>query len=139
MSAQPASFTRSLSSAAWSFARNINSILPQSKLPRPSWAPSQLLKSWERVPMATGVPRRTLSLCPGCNREAEEAVIRGEASVVDFRDRPGIIEAQIVEEADRILMRKACEKHGPFEDVLSNHPAFFKRLESLGFIKYFNF
>ena len=65
-------------------------------------------------------------------------MIRGEASLADFRDRPGIIEAEIVEEAGRILMRKACEKHGPFEDVLSNHPAFFKRMESLGFGKDFN-
>ena len=31
MSAQPANFSRSLSSAAWSFARNINSILPHRK------------------------------------------------------------------------------------------------------------
>ena len=65
-------------------------------------------------------------------------MIRGEASLADFRDRPGIIEAEILEEAGRILMRKACEKHGPFEDVLSNHPAFFKRMESLGFGKDFN-
>ena len=48
MSAQPASFTRSLSNAAWSFARNINSILPHGKLPQPSWAPSPLPRSWER-------------------------------------------------------------------------------------------
>jgi len=88
--------------------------------------------------MATGVPRRTLSLCPDCNREAVEGVIRGEASPADFRDHPGIIEAQILEEAGRILMRKACEKHGPFEDVLSNHPAFFKRMETLGFGQDFN-
>jgi len=87
--------------------------------------------------METGVPRRTLSLCPECNREAADAVIRGNASVADFRDRPGIIEAEIVEEAGRILMRKACEKHGPFEDLLSNHAAFFKRMESLGFGKDF--
>jgi 7,8-dihydro-6-hydroxymethylpterin dimethyltransferase len=138
MSAQPANFTRSISNAAWSFARNIKSILPHGKLPHPSWAPSPLPRSWERDPMATGVPRRTLSLCPDCNREAVEAVTRGEASLADFRDRPGIIEAQIVEEAGRILMRKACEKHGPFEDVLSNHPAFFKRMENLGFGKDFN-
>jgi uncharacterized radical SAM superfamily Fe-S cluster-containing enzyme len=65
-------------------------------------------------------------------------VIRGTASLADFRDHPGIIEAEIMEEAGRILMRKACEKHGPFEDVLSNHPAFFKRMESLGFGKDFN-
>ena len=75
--------------------------------------------------MATGAPRRTLSLCPDCNREAVEGVIRGETSLADFRDRPGIIEAEILEEAGRILMRKACDKHGPFEDVLSNHPALY--------------
>jgi 7,8-dihydro-6-hydroxymethylpterin dimethyltransferase len=138
MSAQPASFTKSLSNTAWSLARNINSILPHGKLPQPSWAPSPLPRSWERVPMATGVPRRTLSLCPECNREAADSMIRGESSVTDFRDRPGIIEAEIVKEAGRILMRKACEKHGPFEDVLSNHPAFFKRMETLAFGKDFN-
>jgi len=87
--------------------------------------------------MTTGVPRRTLSLCPECNREAVDSLINGESSLADFRDRPGIIEAQIVEEAERILTRKACAKHGPFEDVLSNHPAFFKRMESLGFGKDF--
>jgi hypothetical protein len=127
MSAQPASFTKSLSNAAWSFAKNINSIFPHGKLPQPSWAPSPFPRSWERDPMAIGVPRRTLSLCPDCNREAVEAVTRGEANLADFRDRPGIIEAEILEEAGRILMRKACEKHGPFEEVFSNHPAFFKR------------
>jgi 7,8-dihydro-6-hydroxymethylpterin dimethyltransferase len=138
MFVQTADLFRSISNAAWSFARNINSILPLGKVPQPSWAPGPLPRSWERVPMATGVPRRTLSLCPDCNREVADAVIRGEASIADFRDRPGIIEAQIVEEAGRILMRKACEKHGPFEDVLSNRPAFFKRMESLGFGKDFN-
>ena len=61
-------------------------------------------------------------------------MIRGEASITEFRDRPGVIEAEIVEEAGRlILMRKACTKHGPFEDVLSNHPAFFERMENLAF------
>src|SRR5215831_8572046 len=138
MSAQTAILLRSVSNAAWSAARNINSILPACNLPQPSWAPAPLPKSSERVPMATGVPRRTLSLCPECNREAADAVIRGNASITDFRDRPGSINAEIVEEAGRILMRKACEKHGPFEDVLSNHPKFFKRMESLGFGKDFN-
>src|SRR5580700_6082615 len=138
MSTQPSSLTRSLSNAAWSFARNINSIWPHGRLPQPSWAPSPLPRSWERGAMATGVPRRTLSICPDCNREAVEGVIRGEASLADFRDHPGIIEAEIMEEAGRILMRKACENHGPFEDVLSNHPAFFKRMESLAFGGDFN-
>jgi len=138
MSARAANLFQYISNATWSFARNINLILPQGELPQPSWAPGPLPRSWERVPMATGVPRRTLSLCPDCNREAVEGVIRGETSLTDFRDHPGIVEAEILEEAGRILMRKACEKHGPFEDVLSNHPAFFKRMESLGFGKDFN-
>ena len=88
--------------------------------------------------MTMGVPRRTLSPCPDCNREAVEAVVRGDASVDDFRERPGVIEAEILEEAGRILMRKACQKHGPFEDVLSNHPVFFRRMENLGFGQDFN-
>lgn len=132
------SASKSLSNAAWSSARKVNSILPHGKLPQPSWAPGRLPRSWERISMATGVPRPTLSLCPQCNQEAVDSVIGGQAGVPDFRDRPGIVEAEIVEEAGRILMRKACEKHGPFEDVLSNHPAFFKRMESLGFGKDFN-
>ena len=138
MSAQTADLLRSLSNAAWSAARNINSILPAGNLPQPSWAPTPLPKSSERAPMTMGVPRRTLSLCPECNREAVEAVTRGESSVDDVREQPGIIAAEIIEEAGRILMRKACEKHGPFEDVLSNHPAFFRRIESLGFGQDFN-
>src|ERR1700691_4689202 len=138
MSVQTANLFRSISNAAWSFGRNVNSILPHGKLPQPSWAPSPLPRSRERAQMATGVPRQTLSLCPDCNREAVEGVIKGEASLADFRDRPGIIEAEILEEAGRILMRKACERHGPFEDVLSNHPMFFKRMESLAFGKDFN-
>ena len=43
------------------------------QLPQPSWAPGPLLRSWERIQMAAGVPRRTLSLCPDCNREAVDA------------------------------------------------------------------
>src|SRR5689334_16767110 len=114
MSAQTANLLRSLSNAALSLARNVDSILPAGNLPQPSWAPAPLPKSSERVPMTLGVPRRTLSLCPECNREAIEAMVRGEGSLADFRERPGIIEAEILDEAGRILMRKACDKHGPF-------------------------
>ena len=121
------------SNVAWSLSRHFNAILPGGELPSPSWAPGRLLKSGERMPMMTGVPRNTLSLCPRCNSEATDAVIRGQASIAEFRDRPGVIEAEIVEEAGRILMRKACAKHGPFEDVLSNHPAFFRKMERLAF------
>ena len=133
MFAVPARLVSAVSNAAWSLSTSLNAILPTGELPSPSWAPGRLLKSRERMRMMTGVPRRTLSLCPDCNIEATDAVIRGEASVAEFRDRPGVIEAEIVEEAGRILMRKACPKHGPFEDVLSNHPAFFQRMETLAF------
>ncbi len=133
MSAVATRVFRSMSNGAWLISKSLNQILPNGELPRPTWAPVRLLKSWERAPMPTGIPRKTLSLCPECNREAAEAVISGEMPVTEFRDRPGIVEADIVEEAGRVLMRKACAKHGPFEDVLSNHPAFFRRMESLAF------
>ena len=133
MSPVAARLFSAVSNAGWSLSASLNAILPQGELPNPSWAPGPLLKSWERMQMMTGVPRKTQSLCPECNREAAEDVIKAKASMADFRDRPGIIDAEILEEAGRILMRKACEKHGPFEDVLSCHPAFFRRMESLAF------
>ena len=133
MSAIAARVFHSALNGAWFVSTKLHAILRNRKSPRPSWAPGRLLKSWERMPMQTGVPRTTLSLCPDCNREAVEAVVSGETSIEEFRDTPGIIEANIVEEAGRILMRKACGKHGPFEDVLSNHPSFFRRMESLAF------
>ena len=133
MFAVPARVSRAAWNVAWSLSTHFNAILPKGELPSPSWAPGRLLKSWERTQMTVGVPRKTLSLCPDCNREASDAVANGQATIADFRDKPGIIEAEILEEAGRILMRKACEKHGPFEDVLSDHPDFFRRMESLAF------
>src|SRR5438876_10347883 len=53
----------------WKVLRKINSLLPEGDLPSPSWAPGRLLKQRERTPMAVGVPRRTQSLCPDCNRD----------------------------------------------------------------------
>jgi 7,8-dihydro-6-hydroxymethylpterin dimethyltransferase len=44
-----------------------------------------------------------------------------------------LVDALILEESDRIVMRKTCAKHGRFEDVLSTNPAFFRRMESLYF------
>jgi tetraether lipid synthase len=133
MSAGLARIFRIASNGAWLVSKIANTILPEGELPSPTWAPARLLKSWERMRMVTGVPRKTLSLCPDCNREAAEVVIRGDASIADFKERPGIIEAEILEEAGRILIRKACDRHGPFEDVLSNHPAFFRKMEGLAF------
>lgn len=121
------------SNLAWFVSRTLNGALPDGSLPTPSWAPGPLLRSDRRRPVDIGVPRKTLSLCPECNREAVDAVLKGEIDIADFRDNPGVIEAEIVEEAGRILMRKSCEKHGPFEDALSNHPELFLRMERLTF------
>jgi len=123
----------SAANAAWKVLRAINKTLPEGSLPSPRWATGQLLKQRDRTPMDTGVPRKTLSLCPDCNREAVDAVLQREIDAAEFRDNPGIIGAEILEEAGRILMRKTCEKHGPFEDALSNHPDFFRRMERLAF------
>jgi 7,8-dihydro-6-hydroxymethylpterin dimethyltransferase len=124
---------RAASNATWLVSNAINGVFPEGNLPSPSWAPGRLLKRQERMQMATGIPRKTLSLCPDCNHEAVEAVLKGEIDAVDFRDNPGVLEAEILEEGGRILMRKACEKHGPFEDTLSNHPDFFRKMERLAF------
>jgi 7,8-dihydro-6-hydroxymethylpterin dimethyltransferase len=123
----------SIADAGWRVLHQINSALREGDLPAPKWAPGRLLKTRQRSPMALGVPRRTFSLCPDCNRGAVQAVLKGRNEVADFRERPGMIEAEILEEGGRILMRKACDTHGPFEDVLSNNPDFFRRMERLAF------
>ena len=53
------------------------------------------------------------------------AIIRGEEDLSHLvQGNPGEIKAHIIEENGRVLMRKVCDKHGPFEDVLSTNPAF---------------
>src|SRR5437773_5931207 len=133
MSGNTAHVLRGASNATWLVSKAINEVFPEGNLRSPSWAPGRLLKRRERAPMPTGIPRSTLSLCPDCNREAVEAVLKGEIDIANFRENPGVVEAEIVEEAGRILMRKSCKKHGPFEDALSNHPDFFRRMERLAF------
>jgi len=122
-----------IANVGWKVLQPINSALRERALPAPKWAPGPLLKSGQRRPLELGVPRKTSSLCPDCNREAAEAVLSGENEIADFRDRPGIIDSEILEEGGRILMRKVCDRHGPFEDRLSNHPDFFRRMERLAF------
>jgi 7,8-dihydro-6-hydroxymethylpterin dimethyltransferase len=122
-----------IANVGWKFLQPINKILRAGVLPTPKWASGPLLKGAQRRPMELGVPRKTSSLCPDCNREAAEAVLRGENEVADFREEPGIVDSEILEEGGRILMRKVCDRHGPFEDVLSNHPDFFRRMERLAF------
>jgi 7,8-dihydro-6-hydroxymethylpterin dimethyltransferase len=109
----------------------LRQLSPQRSRPTPAWASGPLPKSHERTAPALGLPRRTQSLCPQCNREAVDAVLAGARTVAEFRDAPGVIEAQILEESGRVVMQKECARHGFFEDVLSTDPPFFRRIESL--------
>ena len=91
-------------------------------------------KSRQRTSPPLGFPRVTDSLCPRCIPEARAKVVSGKIGLPLLADGYlGKIKAEIVEENGRILMRKVCERHGPFEDVLSTNPAFTRRIEGLFF------
>jgi len=66
--------------------------------------------------------------------EVRNAIIRAESDLSSLvTSHPGEIKAQLVQENTRILMRKVCQKHGPFEDLISTSPEFTRRVESLFF------
>ncbi len=44
----------------------------------PKWSDKPLLKSWEKTKPTLGWPRQTDSLCPGCVKEAREAIMSGK-------------------------------------------------------------
>ncbi len=128
------SFVSGVANLTWRLFQSVNRRLPEGELPTPKWAPGKMLKSRQRSAPTLGVPRWTDSLCPRCIPEVRTAIIRGEQDLSTLvGSNPGEIKAQIVEEGERVLMRKVCEKHGPFEDVLSTSPAFTRRIESLFF------
>jgi len=120
-----------LANTSWRATQEIITLLPERKRTMPAWAPGLLPKSWERSAPGLGVPRQTQSLCPRCNKEAVDSVLEGRSTIADFRDRPGVIDAQILEDAGCIVMMKTCKRHGTFDDVLSTNPDFFLRMESL--------
>src|SRR5213080_4731371 len=128
------SLVSGLSDLTWKAFQAINRRLPEGELPRPKWAPGKMLKSYERSAPPLGFPRVTDSLCPRCVPEVRTAIINGDADLSLLADKhPGEIKAQIVEENGRVLMRKVCGKHGPFEDVLSTNADFTRRIEGLFF------
>lgn len=129
-----ASLIKGLANAAWKTFQAVNTRLPEGSLPRPRWAPGRICKSRERSSPPLGFPRETDSLCPVCVPEIRRKVVDGEMDLdALLHGRPGEIKATLVEENGRILIRKTCEKHGDFEDVLSTNPAFTRRVESLFF------
>ena len=116
---------------AWHASRLLSAWSSHRNRPSPAWAPGPLPKSHERTAPPLGLPRRTQSLCPQCNREAVNAVLAGARTVAEFRENPGLIDADILEASGRVVMRKKCARHGSIEDVLSTDPVFFRRIESL--------
>ncbi|HYO95268.1 MAG TPA: radical SAM protein [Polyangiaceae bacterium] len=116
---------------AWPLVTAYGSRFPGPRL-HPKWAPAPLLRAKERTKPPLGWPRRTDSLCPVCVRDARAAVLSGDVDLRGFiAQNPGEIQAEIVEDAGRILMRKTCPKHGRFEDVMSIDPSFMARIEGL--------
>jgi 7,8-dihydro-6-hydroxymethylpterin dimethyltransferase len=128
------SVQRSLSRAAraiWPLVQKANRAFEKPS-PHPKWAPAPLLKRRERTFPELGWPRETDSLCPKCVKEIRQQVLDGERDLTTLtRGKPGEIRAKIVEEDGQIKMKKRCETHGDFEDVMSIDPAFLARIENL--------
>ena len=114
----------------WSMFQAINSRIADSESAKPVWAPGPLLKSHQRTRPPLGYPRQTDSLCPRCVIETRNAIIRGERQLSDLvTGHPGEIRATLVEEDGRILIRKSCDTHGEFDDVLSIDAEFNRVIE----------
>jgi 7,8-dihydro-6-hydroxymethylpterin dimethyltransferase len=128
------SLVTGMANLAWYLFQAINTRLPEGELPQPKWAPGKISKSRDRSKPPLGFPRETDSLCPVCVPAIRRKIVSGEADLdLLLKNRPGEIKANLVEENGRILIRKTCEQHGVFEDVLSTNPAFTRRIEDLFF------
>src|ERR1700676_1808919 len=86
----------------------------------PQWSDKPLLKSWEKSKPTLGFPRQTDSLCPGCVKEARDAIFEGKK---DWRDlmseKVGEIKAQILERDGEVWMVKECPIHGKNENMMA--------------------
>jgi 7,8-dihydro-6-hydroxymethylpterin dimethyltransferase len=109
---------------AWTISQLINKFLPESQLPIPTWSKSPLKKNRERTAPQLG-PRWTQSVCPRCLIEVREKILRGQTDSAAILNNPGTIDAQILEEAGSVLLRKSCDRHGPFQDTLATDAEFF--------------
>lgn len=128
------SFLSVAANLIWKMFQAVNRRIPEGELPTPKWAPGKMLKSTQRTAPPLGFPRTTDSLCPKCIPEIRKLILADKIDLTSLiRENPGSIKAQIIEEGGRVLMRKVCDKHGPFEDVLSTNSEFTKRIENLFF------
>ena len=126
-----AKLVKELGNVGWHLFQALNSRIPESESPHPEWSPRPLLKTCERTSPPLGWPRETDSLCPRCAVEARNAVIKGDLKLSELVDgRLGEIKAMILEENGNLIMRKTCDKHGTFEDVLSIDPEFSRLMQA---------
>ena len=115
----------------WAVFERLNRVKPNPSF-TPKWSEKPLLKSYQKTKPPLGWPRTTDSLCPKCIPEIRQQIVDGKLPhEILLNDEVGEIKAQIIERDGKILMVKDCEKHGHFEDVMSNDPAFFKHLEEV--------
>ncbi|HKA23065.1 MAG TPA: radical SAM protein [Blastocatellia bacterium] len=116
---------------AWAIFERVNRI-KQNPSFTPKWSEKPLLKSYQKTKPPLGWPRTTDSLCPKCIPEIRQQIVDGKLPhEILLNEKVGEIKAQIIERDGKILMVKDCEKHGHFEDVMSNDPEFFKHLEEV--------
>src|SRR5882724_9504907 len=96
----------------------------------PPWSDKPLLKSWEKTKPTLGFPRQTDSLCPGCVKEAREAIIAGKKDWRDLmHEKVGEIKAQIIERDGQVWMVKDCPLHGHYEDMMAIDSKFLSWIE----------
>jgi uncharacterized radical SAM superfamily Fe-S cluster-containing enzyme len=121
---------KELAELGWFGFQAVNTRLPENASPQPDWAPAALPKSRERTKPPLGWPRETDSLCPTCVIETRNAILRGERKVSELvTGHIGEIKARITEEDGRLVIRKQCQEHGTFEDLLSLDPEFSRIIE----------
>ncbi len=121
---------KELANVSWRGFQAVNTRVPESLSPSPTWAPGPLPKSHERTKPPLGWPRETDSLCPRCVIDTRSAILRGERDVSELvTGHLGEIKARILEEDGRLVIRKHCPDHGTFEDLLSLDPEFSRIME----------
>jgi uncharacterized radical SAM superfamily Fe-S cluster-containing enzyme len=96
----------------------------------PKWSDKPLLKSWEKSKPTLGWPRQTDSLCPGCVKDAREAIFDGKKDWRDLmHEKVGEIKAQIIERDGEVWMVKECPIHGKYEDMMAIDAKFLNWIE----------
>src|SRR4030081_1910645 len=95
-----------------------------------NWPDKPLLKSWEETKPTLGFPRQTDSLCPGCVKDAREAIFEGKkAGRALMGEKVGEIKAQIIERDGEVWMVKECPIHGKYEDMMAVDAKFLNWIE----------